>query len=96
MNYDVQGVHFHLSDEIKDHLDKKLAKLDFAQQYIVGLNFKMVKENNKYKIDANINFRWGNKAHVSIDGFDIYEEIDKIVDKIDSKVKKEKSKIQEH
>jgi len=96
MNYDIQGVHFHLSDEIKEYLDKRIGKLEFAQQYIVDLNFKMVKDNNKYKIDANISFRWGTKAHIGVDGYEIYEEIDKLMDKIESKVKKEKSKIQDH
>lgn len=96
MDFQVQGVHVNVTDELKEFIEKKLHKIEFAQPYIVDLNFKIIKDNRLYKIEATINFQWGHNAFISIEGFDVYEEFDKLVDKIDQKVKKEKSKIKDH
>ena len=35
MNLNIRGIHYQISDETRDFLDKKLAKLDFAESYTV-------------------------------------------------------------
>lgn len=96
MNLEVTGIHFNISDEIRQAIEKKLSRLEFAKSFIIDLLFKLVKENRMFKVEVTINFRWGSSAHISVDGFDVYEELDKLFDKIESKVKKEKNKIQDH
>jgi putative sigma-54 modulation protein len=96
MNIEITGIHFNVTDAIRDSINKKLSRLEFAKSNIIDLLFKLIKENRMYKVEVTINFRWGSSAHISVDGFDVYEELDKLFDKIESKVKKEKSKIQEH
>jgi putative sigma-54 modulation protein len=97
MNTDVKAVHFDVTDGTRDYLERKLSKLDFAKDLIVDLLFTLTKEkNNFYKVESNINFRWGYSTHISTDTFDLIEGIDKLFDKIEMKVLKEKEKIQKH
>jgi putative sigma-54 modulation protein len=96
MNIEITGIHFNVTDAIRDNIDKGLERLEFAKDNIIDFLFKLIKENRMYKVEVTINFRWGSSAHISVDGFDVYEELDKLFDKIESKVKKEKSKIQGH
>lgn len=96
MKVEVTGVHFNVSDEMREAIGKRMPRLEFAESYIVDLLIKLVKDNRIYKAEVTINFRWGKAAYMSVDGFDVYEELDKLFDKIEAKVKKEKSKIQDH
>jgi putative sigma-54 modulation protein len=96
MNLEISAIHFDVDDEIRQHVDKKIHRLDFAKEYIIDLIFKFIKEKSNFKLEANVNFRWGNSAHVEIESFDVQEGIDKLVTKIEQKINKEKSKIQKH
>ncbi len=96
MNSDIKGVHVEITDRIRDHLNKKLQRLDFANEYIMDLLFSISQEKREYQIDVNINFRWGSAIHVGVSNYDIFEGIDNIVDKMGLKINKEKNKIQEH
>ena len=53
-------------------------------------------EGSQYILEATINFRWGNSNHMRVKSFDTFEGIDKLFDKIELKVLKEKNKIQDH
>jgi putative sigma-54 modulation protein len=77
------------------HVEKRLAHLDYAKDMIIDLLVTIAKEKG-YKVEATINFRWGTSAHISASSFDIFEGIDTLFHKIDSKVTKEKQRIQEH
>ena len=96
MHVEIKGVHLDIQDDLKDHIEKKMHRLDFAKDMIVDLLFTLTKEKNSVKTEVNINFRWGNQAHVGTGGFDIYEAVDTLFDKLVHKVTKEKDKIQQH
>lgn len=96
MNVEIKGVHLEVNEKTRDYVDKKLQRLDFARDHIVDILITLVKEKNQYKPEATINFRWGASVHVGVEGFDLYEGIDTLFDKLESKVEKEKSKIQDH
>ena len=66
----------------------------YADDLIVDLLFR-VKENKKYIFDATVNFRWGVSAHVSADDYEFAAGLNKLMDILDQKVKKEKDKIQQ-
>ena len=38
MNLNIRGIHYQISDETREFLDKKLAKLDFAESYLHDLD----------------------------------------------------------
>ena len=54
-----------------------------------------VKDDKKIMFDVTANFRWGAVAHVSAEDYDFAAALNKTMDILDTKVKKEKDKIQE-
>jgi putative sigma-54 modulation protein len=97
MNTEIKGVHVEITDAMREYVDKKMHRLDFAREHLVDLLFSFAQEKKgQYKAEVNINFRWGNSTHVGVDAFDIFEGIDKLFDKMELKIIKEKKKIQDH
>ena len=96
MNVEIRGVHYEVSDNTKEHVEKKLKRLGFAEDLIVDLIFTISHDKNGYIIEASINFKWGKSAHIKVDAFDLFKGIDNLFNKLDNKIVKEKEKIQEH
>ena len=96
MNTEIKCVHLEITEKIKAYINKKMQRLDFAKDYLVDLLFSLTREKRRYKIEVNINFRWGNSNHIGINNFDIFEGIDNIFDKMELKIIKEKRKVQHH
>ena len=96
MNIDIKGVHVEITDKIREYIDKKLHRLDFVAEHIIDLLLFVSQEGSQYSLEATINFRWGNSNHMQVKNFDIYEGVDKLFDKLELKVLKEKNKIQAH
>ncbi len=94
MTIDVRSVHFELSDKSREYLDQKLERIGYAKDMIVDLIFVFTKEK-EFKIEATANFRWGIQAHVEERDFEVNPGIDKLMDKLEQKIAKEKEKIQE-
>lgn len=94
MNKSVTAVGFELEDKQSDMIDKKLERVKYAEDLIVDLIVR-VKHDKAYSFDSTVNFKWGAVAHVSADDFDFGAALNKMMDVLDTKVKKEKDKIQE-
>jgi len=95
MHVEIKGVHLEVTEKMKEHVDKRLLHLDYAKDMIIDLLVTIARDKG-YRVEANINFRWGSSAHISATSFDIFEGIDSLFHKIDSKVTKEKQRIQDH
>lgn len=96
MNIEIKGIHVEITDKMRDYIDKKLHRLEFVAEHIIDLLVFVSQEKRRYNLEANINFRWGNSNHMRAKSFDIFEGIDKLFDKVEMKVLKEKNKIQDH
>jgi putative sigma-54 modulation protein len=96
MKVDIKGVHLEIPDSVRDYIGKKMGRIDFVRDSIVDLLFTITQERSAYKLEVNINFRWSHSIHVGADSFDINEGIDKLFDKMELKIIKEKKKVQEH
>lgn len=94
MTKSISAQGFSLKRDQSDLIDAKLQRIAYADSLIVDLILR-VKEDKKYYFDANINFRWGASAHVTSDDFDFAAALNKLMDVLDTKIKKEKDKIQE-
>ncbi len=94
MTVDVRSVHFTLSDASRDYLDKKLERIGYADDKVVDLIFVFTKEKD-FKLEATVNFRWGTQAHVVEHELDVNPGIDKLIDRLEQKITKEKEKVQE-
>jgi len=98
MNLNVRGIKCSISDETQAFLDKKLKKLDFAEDYLHDLDIVMKRETvgQGFHIEAQLHFKWGTVKQVSYDCYELYEGIEAIADKIESVARKEKSKVIEN
>ena len=94
MNTSINAVGFNLSEDQQSLVEKKLERVKYADDLIVDLAFK-VKEDKKFIFDTTINFRWGASCHVSSDDYDFAAGLNKLMDVMDQKIKKEKDKIQQ-
>jgi putative sigma-54 modulation protein len=93
MNVEIKGVHYSITEETKEYIDKKLLKIEHYKDDIVDMVITITKDKSLYKEDVNMNFRWAQAAHIEHEGFELFEGIDLLFDKIEQKIKKEKEKI---
>ena len=94
MNTEIKAVHFSLRDETKEYLEKKISRIHNAENMIVDLLFTLTKDKD-FTVESNVNFRWGVSIHVKESGFELNPAIDKLMDKLDVKIAKEKEKVKE-
>lgn len=93
MTKTVKAVGFELEQKQSDMIEKKLKRVDYADDLIVDL-ITQVKHDKQYAFDITANFRWGAQAHVAAEDFDFGAALNKVMDVLDNKIKKEKDKIQ--
>lgn len=93
MNIDISAVSFQLKDEEREFAEKKFERISYAEDLITNV-VCTIKEDKKYIYDCTVNFRWGTVAHVTTENYDFKAGINKLMDMLDTKVKKEKEKVQ--
>jgi putative sigma-54 modulation protein len=95
MNIEVKAVHFTLRDDAREYLNKKIDRIHNAENMIVDLIVTLTKESKDFSAEATVNFRWGVSIHVKENDFELNPAIDKMMDKLETKVTKEKEKVKE-
>lgn len=94
MNLSITPVNFTMDEDQQAYLEKKFDRIKYANDLITDV-LCTVKEDKKYLYDCTVNFRWGATAHVTTENYDFNAGVNKLMDILDTKVKKEKEKIQE-
>lgn len=94
MNTTINAVGFVLDKDQQELVEKKVERIKYADDLIISCAVK-VKEDKKFYFDATVSFRWGTVAHVEADDYDFAASLNKMMDMLDLKVKKEKDKIQQ-
>ena len=94
MNTEIKALHFSLHDDAKEYLNKKIERIHNAENMIVDLIITIKKEKD-FDAEANVNFRWGVSVHVKETDFELTKAIDKMIDKLEAKIIKEKEKVKE-
>lgn len=95
MTKSVSAVGFDLEKKQSELIESKMKRIAYAEDLIVDLMLR-VKRDKSYNFDATANFRWGTQAHVTSEDFDFAAGLNKLMDVLDVKIKKEKDKIQDH
>jgi putative sigma-54 modulation protein len=97
MNLVIQGSNnFSVSDNIREHIKKRLEKLNYFKNHITEINFHLDAEKIDFKVDVTMAVKkLGVLKFQDIDK-SMYQAIDKIVHKMDVKINREKTKIQDH
>ena len=93
MTPSITAVGFTLEPKQSEMIESKLKRIAYADDLIVDLLMK-IKQDKSYVFDTTVNFKWGTSAHVSGEDFDFGAALNKMMDVLDNKVKKEKDKIQ--
>lgn len=93
MTKSINAVGFDLEQKQSDMIEKKLERIKYADDLIIDLILR-VKHEKEYNFDIVANFRWGVQAHVTAEDFDFAAALNKVMDVLDQKIKKEKDKIQ--
>lgn len=94
MTPSINAVGFTLEKKQSEMIDTKLKRIAYAEDLIVDLNMK-IKHDKEYSFDTTVNFKWGTQAHVSGVDYDFGAALNKMMDVLDNKIKKEKDKVQE-
>jgi putative sigma-54 modulation protein len=94
MNTEIKALHFTLHDDAKEYLNKKVERIHNAEKMIVDLIITIKKEKD-FDAEANVNFRWGVSIHVKESDFELTKAIDKMIDKLEAKISKEKEKVKD-
>lgn len=95
MNTSVKAVGFTMDQKQTDMVDSKLKRIEYANDLVIDLLLN-IKHEKGFVADATVNFRWGTSAHVSGEDFEFGAALNKMMDVLDNKIKKEKDKIQNH
>ncbi len=93
MTPSITAVGFSLSQKQPETVESKLKRLAYADDLIVDLIMK-IKQDKAYVFDTTVNFKWGTQAHVTGEDFDFGAALNKMMDVLDNKIKKEKDKVQ--
>jgi len=96
MNLEMRGIHYHISDTSKEFIEKKLKRIDFAKDYIVDLSIIITKGPHEYEAEGKAHFKWGTQVLVKENGYELYEAIELLMDKLEHTIRKEKGKRVEH
>ncbi|HNQ96491.1 MAG: HPF/RaiA family ribosome-associated protein [Spirochaetales bacterium] len=94
MNINVQAVKFTMDEEQREFVDRKFERIKYAEELITDV-LCTIKYDKKFSCDTTVNFRWGGNAHVGAEDFDFGAVVNKMIDVLDLKIKKEKDKVQE-
>jgi len=94
MNTDIKAIHFTLHEDAREYLNKKIERIHNAENMIVDLIISIKKEKD-FEVEATVNFRWGVTIHVKEEDFEITTAIDRMMDKLETKITKEKEKVKE-
>jgi putative sigma-54 modulation protein len=95
MNINVQAVKFTLDEDRKAFVDKKLERIKYAEDLVTDILFTLKLDKSKFYLECTINFRWGSVGHVSAEDFDFNAGVNRLMDTLDQKIRKEKDKVQE-
>jgi putative sigma-54 modulation protein len=94
MNIDIKAVHFSMHDDAKDYINKKIARIHNVENMIVDLLVTLTKDKD-FAAEATVNFRWGVSVHIKEHDFELNPAVDKLMDKLEQKIVKEKEKVKE-
>lgn len=94
MTPSISAVGFALEPKQSEMVESKLKRISYAEDLIVDLIIK-IKHDKEYSIETTVNFKWGAQAHVAGEDYDFAAALNKMMDVLDNKVKKEKDKVQE-
>ena len=94
MNTEIKAVHFTMGNDAREYIEKKINRIRNPEKMIVDLLFTITRDKD-FSAEVTVNFSWGNTIHLKETDFELNPAIDKLMDKLDAKIAKEKEKVKE-
>ena len=94
MNTEIKTLNFDIHSEAEEYLRKKITRIHVSKNMIVDI-LVTLRRCKWYEADVTVNFRWGVSIHVRERGYKLKTVIDKVMKKLNAKIKKEKEKVME-
>ena len=91
----ITGRHVAVSDRLKEHVEKKVSKVEKYFNQIISIEVIVFEEKSEKVVEIIIHAD-GAKFYTSDKSTDYYSCIDSIIDKLDQQIKKYKDKLQMH
>ena len=95
MKINIIGHHLEITDGLKDHIGKKLKKIESHSQEISEIKINLSIENITHKAEGNI-YLHKTDLHARCSSTDMYQSIDLLVSKLNKQIIKHKDKIKNH
>lgn len=96
----IQAVHYELSETSLTFIQEKLTKLDYLKTLITNGVFRIVRDNETYKIEADINLHHKKHIHIETNNDQLYPAIENCIHSLRHKLseihKQEKSHHKAH
>lgn len=95
MKINIIGHHLEITDGLKDHIGKKLKKIEGHSQEISEIKIILSVDNITHNAEGNI-YLHKTALHAKCSSSDMYQSIDLLVSKLDKQIIKHKDKIKNH
>ena len=95
MKINIIGHHLKITDGLKDHIAKKLKKIEGHSQEISEIKIILSVDNITHNAEGNI-YLHKTDLHAKCSSSDMYQSIDLLVSKLDKQIIKHKDKIKSH
>ena len=93
MQTSIRAVHFTLDDGLREHIEGKLTRIDYAADYIVDLTITLTLDARQFDAEAHLHFRWGATKIITAHAHEARVVADQLLDKLAGVVAKEKDKL---
>ena len=95
MKVNLIGHHLEITDGLKDHIRKKLKKIEGHSHEILEIKIMLSVDNITHNAEGNI-FLHKTDLHAKCSSSDMYQSIDLLVGKLDKQIIKHNDKIKRH
>ena len=95
MKINIIGHHLDITDGLKDHIGKKLKKIEGHSQDILEFKIILSVENITHNAEGNI-YLHKTDLHAKCSSSDMYQSIDLLLNKLDKQIIKHNDKIKRH
>ncbi len=95
MQLNLTGHHVDITPALRDYVNTKLERLERHFDHVTNVHVILSVEKLRQKAEATIHVT-GNNIFAEAEEHDMYAAIDKLIDKLDSQVRKHKEKVTDH
>lgn len=95
MQLNISGHHLDITPAIREHSLEKLSKIKHHFNQVININMILEVEKDIQKAEATIHLS-GVDLFAKAESLDMYQSIDKVVNKLDAQVRKHKEKRSDH